>query len=74
MERASCAGLGRVLGKSGGLRIITFFGGVALPVFLMTLFAKNEQANLSKAERNELAVILTEVRRTYRKARKHRYE
>jgi hypothetical protein len=57
-------------GKSGGLRIITFYGGVALPVFLMTVFAKNEKANLAKAERNELATILAELSRTYRKTRK----
>lgn len=64
----------RGTGKSGGLRVITFYSGVALPVFLMTVFAKNEKANLSKAERNELAAILAELRRTYRKTRKHRDE
>jgi hypothetical protein len=61
-------------GKSGGLRVITFYGGITLPVFLMTVFAKNEKANLSKAERNELSAILGELRRTYRRTRKHRDE
>ena len=44
-------------GKSGGYRVITYFPGVALPVFLLTVFGKNEKANLSKAERNELAKL-----------------
>ena len=57
-------------GKSGGLRVITFYGGAVLPVFIMTVFAKNEKANITKAERNELAAILSELARTYRKNRK----
>ena len=29
-----------------------------MPLYLLTLFAKNEQANISKAERNELAKLV----------------
>ena len=29
-------------GKSGGYRIITFFSGQNIPVFLLTVFAKNQ--------------------------------
>lgn len=36
---------------------ITFFTGKDLPVFLITVFGKGEQANLSKAERNDLAKL-----------------
>lgn len=36
-------------GKSGGFRVI---------YYLLTLFAKNERANISKAERNELAKLV----------------
>lgn len=42
-------------GKSGGVRVIYYFHSDALPLYLLTLFAKNERANLSKAERNALA-------------------
>lgn len=42
-------------GKSGGYRIITYFGGATMPVFLLTAFGKNEKASLTKAERNMLA-------------------
>jgi len=31
-------------GKSGGLRVVTFYGGPALPVFVLSVFAKNEKA------------------------------
>lgn len=41
-------------GKSGGVRTITFYSGASLPVFLITVFGKNEKANLTKAERNQL--------------------
>jgi hypothetical protein len=38
-------------GKSGGYRVIHFYGDdEAVPIFLITVFAKNEKANLSKAE------------------------
>jgi hypothetical protein len=37
-------------GKSGGYRTIYVFGGTHMPIFLVTIFAKNEKANLSKAE------------------------
>jgi len=44
-------------GKSGGYRIITYFAGETVPVFLLTVFAKNEKANLTRQERNALAVL-----------------
>ncbi len=40
-------------GKSGGFRIVSYYPG-ADRVFLIDVFAKNEKANLSKAERNAL--------------------
>lgn len=45
-------------GKSGGVRVIYYFHSEAMPLYLLTLFAKNERANLSKAERNELAGLV----------------
>ncbi len=42
-------------GKSGGSRIIYFFHSVEIPLFLLTLFTKNEKVNLSNSEKNELA-------------------
>ena len=48
-------------GKSGGFRIIYFYHSPGVPLFVLNLFAKNEQANLSQADRNalkELSAIL----------------
>lgn len=45
-------------GKSGGVRVIYYFHSDAMPLYLLTMFAKNERANLSHAERNELAGLV----------------
>ena len=45
-------------GKSGGVRVIYYFHDDSMPLYLLTLFAKGEQANLSKAERNDLAGLV----------------
>ncbi len=37
-------------GKSGGFRTIYIFGGRHMPIFLLTVFAKNQKSNLTKAE------------------------
>jgi hypothetical protein len=52
-------------GKSGGYRVITYFGGVDMPVFLLTVFGKNEKANLTRAERNQLAVMTKRLRSSF---------
>lgn len=56
---------GKGKGKSGGYRVITFFTGLDLPVFLLNVFAKGDKINLTKAERNELRAILAELASTY---------
>jgi hypothetical protein len=57
---------GRGKGKSGGYRVITYFGGGDIPVFLLNVFAKGDRVNLSKAEvnvlRDELAGLADEYR------------
>ena len=47
-------------GKSGGVRVIYYYYDERIPLYLLTLFAKGDRANLSKAERNDLS-SLTEV-------------
>ena len=58
---------GRGKGKSGGYRVVTFFAGNDIPVFLLSIFSKGEKANLSQAERNELKQILGSLAEVYRK-------
>jgi hypothetical protein len=52
-------------GKSGGVRIIYYYHSLNLPVFLLTVFAKNEQANLTPAERNALAKAAKQIAKAY---------
>ncbi len=59
-------------GKSGGFRVITFFGGEDMPVFLLDVFGKGTAANLSKAEQNELKAILTTLPQKWREAQQRR--
>lgn len=45
-------------GKSGGVRVIYYFHSERLPLYLLTVFGKNEKANLSKAEANALSKLV----------------
>jgi hypothetical protein len=42
------------MGKRGGARVIYYYHSERLPLFLLTMYAKNRKANLSTAERNAL--------------------
>ena len=54
-------------GKSGGARVIYIYRNERFPVFLITVFAKNKKADLSKAERNALAKRSDQVFKAYAK-------
>jgi hypothetical protein len=58
---------GKGKGKSGGYRVITFYSGEDVPVFLLNVFAKNEKTDLSQAERNELKTVLAALADAYRR-------
>jgi hypothetical protein len=45
-------------GKSGGVRVIYYYHDDLMPLYLLTLFAKGDKANLTKTERNELAGLV----------------
>jgi hypothetical protein len=45
-------------GKSGGVRVIYYYHDERIPLYLLTIFGKSERANLSKADRNELAKLV----------------
>lgn len=55
VRKARLAGRGK--GKSGGYRIVWYFGGGDIPVFLLTVFGKGEKANLTPGERNALRAL-----------------
>lgn len=41
-------------GKRGGYRVISYYTTTEQPVFLLTVISKGKQANLTKAQQNEL--------------------
>jgi hypothetical protein len=57
-------------GKRGGIRAVYYFHNEAFPVFLLTVYSKNQKANLTKAERNELKSLVPSLVKTYGKGRK----
>jgi hypothetical protein len=60
VRKARLAGRGK--GKSGGYRVVWWFGGGDIPVFLLTVFGKDEKDNLSQAERNALKRLTATLR------------
>lgn len=59
-------------GKSGGARVITFYSGPPVPVFLLTVFGKGAKINLTAAERNDLRKVLGELAKEYQEGvRRH---
>ncbi|QTA84649.1 type II toxin-antitoxin system RelE/ParE family toxin [Desulfonema magnum] len=54
-------------GKSGGVRVIYYFYDETMPLFLLTVFGKNEKANLKKSERNELSALTKKIVELYKR-------
>ena len=52
-------------GKRGSVRIVYYYHNASIPVFLLTVFGKNEKANLTKAERNALGTVARALRQNY---------
>ena len=57
---------GRGKGKSGGYRVITFFGGEDIPSFPPNVYSKGDRVDLSQADRNKLGEVLGAIADTYR--------
>ena len=60
VRKARLAGRGK--GKSGGYRVVWYYGGGDIPVFLLTVFGKGEKANLTQGERNALRSLTATLR------------
>jgi hypothetical protein len=54
------------MGKRGGARVVYLYGDEDFPVFLITVYAKSEKGNLSKAEQNALAKMAKSFFADYR--------
>jgi len=56
---------GRGKGKSGGYRVITFFSGPRIPVFLFYAYSKGDRDDLDDKQRNTLRKATKEIVRSY---------
>lgn len=45
-------------GKSAGVRIVYYYHSDRIPLFLLSIFAKNEKQNLTVSERSQLAELV----------------
>lgn len=55
-------------GKRGGARVVYFFHSERLPIFLLTMYRKNEKANLTREERNVIAKLIPVLISSYVKS------
>jgi RelE toxin of RelE / RelB toxin-antitoxin system len=49
------------IGKRGGARVVYYFHASDVPIFLLAVYAKNEKADLTPAEKKEFASLLKEL-------------
>ena len=56
-------------GKRGGARGLFLFSGEDIPVFLLTVFAKNEKADLNARERTALIAAAKKMVEKYRRGK-----
>ena len=53
------------MGKRGGSRVIYFYYTDLVPIFLLTIYAKNQKDDLSASEKCELKKILEQLVKNY---------
>ncbi len=56
-------------GKRGGARVIYFFHSVNIPLFALSAYAKNAQADLSQSDRNDFKRLTKLLAETYGKVK-----
>jgi len=52
-------------GKRGGVRIIYYYHSAAMPIFVLTVFAKNERSDLTPNERRILKQLASVLVKEY---------
>jgi hypothetical protein len=56
-------------GTRGGARVIYFYHSAKMPLFALTVFAKNERSDLTQADRNDLRGLAKALVDTYRRTK-----
>jgi hypothetical protein len=59
-------------GKRVGYRVISYFAGQDIPVFLLDILDKGDRLNLSQSEKNQLKKLLGRLADDYRKAEREK--
>ncbi len=54
-------------GKSGGFRVIYYFYTTKNPIYILTVFAKNEKDNITDAEKKEISALVHILKGCFRK-------
>lgn len=57
------------MGKRGGARVITYYYDDMMPLFLFTLYAKNERVDVGPEDKRAFAALIAELK-AQRKARR----
>lgn len=57
-------------GKRGGARVIYFYHSTDMPLFVLAAYAKNEQTNLSQADKNSFKRITKMLAENYGRAKR----
>ncbi len=52
-------------GKRGGVRVIYYYGGDHMPIFLIAIYSKSEKDDLSSAERKAATALVKALRQEY---------
>jgi mRNA-degrading endonuclease RelE of RelBE toxin-antitoxin system len=52
-------------GKRGGVRVIYYYGGDHMPLFLIALYAKNEKADLTAAEKKAAKKLVEALKKEH---------
>lgn len=65
---------GKGKGKRGGLRVIYYFYNETAPIFLLTVYGKNEQENLTNQQKSRLIDIASHLKAEYKAIRRKQHD
>ena len=63
----------RGMGKRGGVRVVYYYHDQTLPLFLLTVYAKSERADLTPSERQAIRKLVQELKAAYGKQKSEKH-
>jgi hypothetical protein len=58
-------------GKRGGVRVMYYYHSIDIPIFLLTVYAKNEKDDLSEKEKQAIKQLVKILVGTYQRGKTH---